>query len=67
MKYQRFTPSGYNNIGIRKFELVGKNQFKKRGEIETLMCDSANLQNLLIGLVMVLILKLKFLSTFIKR
>ena len=27
LKYQRFTPSGYKDIGIRKFEFVAKTQF----------------------------------------
>ena len=29
MKYQRFTPSGFNEIWIRKFEFVTKIQFTK--------------------------------------
>ena len=27
LKYQRFTPSGCRNIGIRQFEFVAKTQF----------------------------------------
>jgi len=27
LKYQRFTPSGCKDIGIRKFEFVAKNPF----------------------------------------
>ena len=40
LKYQRFTPSGCTNIGIRKFEFVAKFNFfkqKKCGFLTSLM------------------------------
>ena len=34
LKYQRFTPSGCKDIGIRKFEFVAKTHFILRHEVD---------------------------------